>query len=143
MPGELRLPYPGIARLTEVDTQHADELVLQKAMKPLTLVAKHRMVRDERYKLLYVPTRDGRALDALRHARGPGEEHDVAAAHPDVVARLQGELWTWMRRDPDMTERDGYLVPRRRAHAYGRRRRCRPREARGRRNGSAAGSGSP
>ena len=42
----------------------------------------------------------------------PGETHDVAAAHPDVVARLQGELWSWMRRDPDMTERGGYLVPR-------------------------------
>ena len=48
LPSELRLPYPGIARLTEVDTQHGDELVLQKAMRPLTLVAKHRMVRDER-----------------------------------------------------------------------------------------------
>ena len=36
----------------------------------------------------------------------------MAAAHPDVVARLQGELWLWMRRDAGMTERGGYLVPR-------------------------------
>ncbi len=112
LPGELRLPYPGIARLTEVDTQHADELVLQKAMKPLTLVAKHRMVRDERYKLLYVPTRTGVRWMLFDTRDDAGEEHDVAAEHPDVVARLQGELWTWMRRDVDMTERDGYLVPR-------------------------------
>lgn len=42
----------------------------------------------------------------------PGEERDVAAAHPDVVARLQGELWRWMQRDPGMTERGGFLVPR-------------------------------
>ncbi len=54
----------------------------------------------------------GRALDALRHAGGPGEEHDVAAAHPDVVARLRASSGRWMRLDPDMTERDGYLVPR-------------------------------
>jgi arylsulfatase A-like enzyme len=109
---ELRLPYPGIARLTEVDTQHADELVLQSSMKPLTLVAKHRMVRDDRYKLVYVPTRTGVRWMLFDTAQDPGEERDVAADHPDVVARLQGELWAWMRRDPNMTDREGYLVPR-------------------------------
>jgi arylsulfatase A-like enzyme len=112
LPAELRLPYPGIARLTEVDTRHADELVLQEAMKPLTLVAKHRMVRDDRYKLLYLPTRTGVRWMLFDTQKDPGEESDVAAEHPDVVARLKGELWAWMRLDPNMTERDGYLVPR-------------------------------
>jgi arylsulfatase A-like enzyme len=112
LPNELRLPYPGIARLTEVDTRHADEVVLQKAMKPLTLVAKHRMVRGERYKLLYVPARTGVRWMLFDTQEDPGEERDVAAAHPDVVARLQGELWSWMRLDTSMTERGGYLVPR-------------------------------
>jgi hypothetical protein len=112
LPADLRLPYPGIERLTEVDTQHADELVLQKGMRPLTIVAKHRMVRDDRYKLLYVPTRQGVRWMLYDTREDPGEERDVAAAHPDVVARLQAELWTWMRRDPDMIEHQGYLVPR-------------------------------
>jgi arylsulfatase A-like enzyme len=112
LPSELRLPYPGIARLTEVDTRHGDEVVLQKAVRPLTLVAKHRMVRDDRFKLIYVPARTGVRWMLFDTRVDPGEERDVAAAHPDVVARLQGELWSWMRRDPDMTERDGYLVPR-------------------------------
>ena len=112
LPAELRLPYPGIARLTEVDTRHGDELVLQKAMRPLTIVAKHRMVRDDRYKLIYVPARTGVRWLLFDTRVDPGEEHDVAGAHPDVVARLQGALWEWMRRDPAMTERQGYLVPR-------------------------------
>jgi arylsulfatase A-like enzyme len=111
LPSDLRLPYPGIARITEVDTRHGDELVLQSAMKPLTLVAKHRMVRDDRYKLLYVPTRTGVRWMLFDTAQDPGEERDVAAEHPEVVARLERELWAWMRRDEDMTERDGYLVP--------------------------------
>src|SRR5262249_11045173 len=106
------LPYPGIARLAEVDTQHGDELVLQKAMKPLTMVAKHRMVRDERYKLVYVPARAGVRWMLYDTAADPGETQDVAAAHADVVARLKGDLWSWMRLDVDMTERGGYLVPR-------------------------------
>jgi arylsulfatase A-like enzyme len=112
LPGEMRLPYPGIARLTEVDTQHGDELVLQKAMRPLTIVAKHRMVRDERYKLLYVPARTGVRWLLFDTRDDPGETVDVAAAHPDVVARMKGDLWSWMRLDGDMTERGGYLVPR-------------------------------
>jgi arylsulfatase A-like enzyme len=120
LPPELRLPYPGIARLTEVDTQHADELVLQKAMRPLTLVAKHRMVQDERWKLVYVPTRNGVRWMLYDTQADPGETEDVAAAHADVVARLQGEQWKWMRLDPEMTERGGYLVPRStRLHAGG------------------------
>jgi arylsulfatase A-like enzyme len=109
---DLRLPYPGIARLTEVDTQHGDEVVLQEAVRPLTIVAKHRMVRDDRWKLLYLPTRAGVRWMLFDTRDDPGEEHDVAAAHPELVARLQGELWSWMRRDADMTERAGYLVPR-------------------------------
>jgi arylsulfatase A-like enzyme len=112
LPAELRLPYPGIASLTEVDTQHGDELVLQKAGRPLTLVAKHRMVRDDRWKLVYVPARTGVRWMLYDTEADPGETEDVAAAHADVVARLQGDLWSWMRLDPDMTERGGYLVPR-------------------------------
>ena len=80
LPSELRLPYPGIARLTEVDTQHGDEVVLQKAMRPLTLVAKHRMVRDERCKLVYVPTRAGVRWMLFDTREDPGEERDVAVS---------------------------------------------------------------
>ena len=112
LPSELRLPYPGIARLTEVDTAHGDELVLRKEIRPLTLVAKHRMVRDERYKLLYVPSRTGVRWMLYDTREDPGETRDVAAEHKDVVARLQAELWTWMRQDPGMDDRNGYLVPR-------------------------------
>jgi arylsulfatase A-like enzyme len=112
LPSELRLPYPGIAELTEVDTQHGDELVLRRAMRPLTIVAKHRMVRDENYKLVYVPTRKGVRWLLFDTREDPSEQHDLADTRPDVLARLEGELWAWMERDPDMTERGGYLVPR-------------------------------
>jgi arylsulfatase A-like enzyme len=111
LPPTLRLPYPGIARLTEVDAGHGDELVLQSAMRLLTLVARHRMVRDERWKLIYVPTRTGVRWMLFDTVADPGETQDVAAAHPDILARLQGDLWSWMRKDPAMTERGGYLVP--------------------------------
>jgi hypothetical protein len=70
------------------------------------------MVRDDRYKLVYAPTRSGVRWLLFDTLADPGEERDVAASRPDVVARLQGELWAWMQSDPEMTERHGYLVPR-------------------------------
>jgi arylsulfatase A-like enzyme len=112
LPDDLRLPYPDVARLTEVDAQHGDEIVLQKAMRPLTLVAKHRMVRDERWKLVYVPSRSGVRWMLFDTFVDPAETRDVSADHPDVVERLRGDLWSWMREDLDMTEHGGFVVPR-------------------------------
>ncbi len=107
-----RLPYPGIALLTEIDPAHGDEVVLRRDVRDTTLVAKHRMVRDDRYKLVYVPTRSGVRYLLFDTQLDPGETRDVAAEHGDVVARLKTELWSWMLSDTRMTERSGVLVPR-------------------------------
>jgi len=112
LPDELRIPYPVLAQLTEVDTRHHDEIVLRKEVEDVTTVARHRMVRDARWKLLYVPTRKGVKYMLFDVLADPGEVHDVAAAHPDVVTAMRGELWPWMLEDARMVERGGYLVPR-------------------------------
>ena len=86
--------------------------MLGKAFRPLTIAAKHRMVRDERYKLVYAPTRAGVRWLLYDTLEDPGEERDVAAGRPEVLARLQRELRAWMLRDPETSERGDYLVPR-------------------------------
>ncbi len=111
LPQELRLPYPDISRVTEVDAAHGDELVLDSEVRPLTIVAKHRMVRDERFKLIYIPTRTGVKYMFYDTVADPAETRDVAAEHPVEVLRLQGELAAWMLRDSAMTMKGGYLVP--------------------------------
>lgn len=112
LPPELRMPYPGIMALTEIDSRHNAEIVLRKEMVPPTTMARHRMVRDERWKLVYVPTRTGVKWMLFDTQTDPGEVTDVAAAHPDEVARLEADLWAWMLEDPAMEQKDGYLVPR-------------------------------
>jgi len=109
---QLRLPYPGIAGITEVDRDHGDEVVLSREVRALTLVAKHRMVRDERWKLVYVPTRQGVRYFLYDTVTDPGETRDVGAEHPEERSRLEGELWRWMLADTEMVERGGFLVPR-------------------------------
>ncbi|HEX4516393.1 MAG TPA: sulfatase [Polyangiaceae bacterium] len=112
LPDELRLPYPALAHLTEVDTDHHDELVLRKDVEAVTTVARHRMIRDARWKLLYVPTRKGVQYMLYDVLADHGETHDVAAEHQDVVTAMRGALWQWMLEDSRMVERGGYLVTR-------------------------------
>jgi arylsulfatase A-like enzyme len=107
---ELRVPYPGIMALTELDPRQ--EIVLRRDMQPITRIARHRMVRDERFKLVYVPTRLGVRYFLFDTETDPLELEDVSARHERVLARLRGELWSWMLQDPTMERRDGYLVPR-------------------------------
>jgi arylsulfatase A-like enzyme len=109
---ELRMPYPGVMGLTELDSRHNAEIVLRKEMAPATLMARHRMVRDERFKLIYVPTRTGVRYMLFDTVQDPGETKDIAAAQPNEVARLRSELWSWMLKDPSMEQKGGFLVPR-------------------------------
>ena len=70
------------------------------------------MVRDERYKLVYLPTRSGVRYELFDTDSDPGETHDVSADRPAEVQRLKGELWKWMLGAASMAQRGGYLVPR-------------------------------
>jgi arylsulfatase A-like enzyme len=112
LPESMRLPYPGVALMTEIDAAHDDDVVLKREVSGAFLVAKHRMVRGERYKLVYVPTREGVRYLLFDTVADPGETRDVAAQHPDELGRLKGELWSWMLADPRMVESRGFLVPR-------------------------------
>ena len=106
------MPYPGIFALTEIDARHDAEIVMRRDMQPITRMARHRMVRDERWKLVYVPTRKGVKYILFDTVADPAEVSDVAALHPEEVARLRTQLWAWMLEDQAMEQRDGYLVPR-------------------------------
>jgi arylsulfatase A-like enzyme len=111
VPRELRLPYPGIVGLLEFDTAHGDEMVLKKSMIAVTTMARHRMVRDERYKLIYAPSRKEPRFFLFDTLQDPAELTDVAPSHAAEVARLQGELYGYMLRDKNMEKVGAFVVP--------------------------------
>ncbi len=98
LPRELRMP------------QRAD--LPAPATLRVSLVARQRMVREERFKLVYIPTRKGAHYSLFDTLTDPGETSDVAAAQPEVLARLRSELWAWMLRDVGMEQSGSLLVPR-------------------------------
>ncbi len=105
-----RIMYPGVAGITELDDR--DDIVLQRRVLELTTVARHRMVRDERWKLVYVPTRQAVRYMLFDTRSDPGEVHDVAATFPAELERMKAELWRWMLADPRMVKYGDYVVPR-------------------------------
>ena len=112
LPAALRLPQPNSAQMLEVDADHRDEIVTRASVRLGALVAKHRMVRDDRFKLVYAPTRMGAKYMLFDTRADPMETRDVIAEHPADEARLKSELSAWMARDVDMRMVHELLVPR-------------------------------
>ncbi|MCL4752008.1 MAG: sulfatase [Myxococcales bacterium] len=112
VPPSLRLPYPDLTEVVEVDSGAGGELVARADLEPLLVTAKHRMVRDQRFKLVYAPTRSGVRWLLYDTEVDPLETRDVAREHPDVVERLSRELWQWMLLDRGMQREGDMLVPR-------------------------------
>jgi arylsulfatase A-like enzyme len=111
LPAEWRLPYPDLTEVLEVDAEHDGDLAVKRQLEPLLVTAKHRMVRDERVKLVYVPTRRGTRWVLYDTEADPGETRDLAAERPEEVKRLSAELWRWLLEDAAMVRQGDMLLP--------------------------------
>jgi arylsulfatase A-like enzyme len=107
---EERLPYPNITGVTDLAPD--DDVFMRPEWEDTVIVAKHRAVRDARWKLLYQPTREGVRWSLYDLKRDPDERDDVLDVHPDVAVALKRELVAWMLGDARMAFRGGFLVPR-------------------------------
>jgi arylsulfatase A-like enzyme len=112
VPASLRLPYPGFGGLLEIDARHGHEIQVRAEYRLLTVVARHRMVRDDRYKLIYAPTPSGARTFLYDTMKDPDELVDVARDHPEEVERLSSRLWAWMLSDPELERSGDLLAPR-------------------------------
>jgi hypothetical protein len=111
-PAPLRLPYPNVSLVTELDPRLGYDIVLRAEAEPLIIAAKHRMILDGPLKLIYVPTRKGARYILFDRSTDPAETRDVAAERASDVGRLRNDLWRWMLGDSRMEEHNGLLVPR-------------------------------
>jgi arylsulfatase A-like enzyme len=111
-PNALRIPYPNVAHLTELDPRLGHDVVLRAEAEPLVIAAKHRMILDGDLKLVFAPTRAGTRWFLFDRREDPAEVHDLSAKRPADLARLQRELWRYILADPKVEEREGRLLPR-------------------------------
>jgi len=111
-PSPLRLPYPNVSMLTELDPRLAHDVVIRAEAEPIVIAAKHRTVTDGTLKLVYAPTRKGARWFLFDRAADPGETVDLSSKRPADLERLRGELWRWILSDKRVEERDGIVIPR-------------------------------
>jgi arylsulfatase A-like enzyme len=111
LPPALHFPSPTLGQLLEIDTDHGNHIVVRKPMIGPTLMTRHRMVRDERWKLLYMPTPRGVTYQLFDTETDPDELTDVSSRFPGELARLRPVLWGWMLSDPLMDRDGAFLVP--------------------------------
>lgn len=105
------LIYPGITSLLETDPRDRS-LVLAAPFIDLAVTAKHRMLRTRDYKLVYEPLQQGVRYRLHDVHRDPGNEHDLSAELPDVLAALKTRLHEWLARDPARkVDEAGHVVP--------------------------------
>jgi hypothetical protein len=112
LPPRLRFPYPDLPLVTEVDRQHGDEIAMRPEFEPITTAAKHRVVRDERFKLVYMPGRNGAVYELYDTVTDPEERVNLMMREPAVAEELRAALWRWMLEDTELERHGEFLVPR-------------------------------
>ncbi|MCB4792502.1 MAG: sulfatase [Elusimicrobia bacterium] len=81
-----RINYPDITGISEVDFTYNLEPVIKNKYKATVVVAKHRMVDDGKYRLIYIPTRDGVKYELYNVGSPDGYLTDISGKN---LAKLQ------------------------------------------------------
>ncbi|HEY5959441.1 MAG TPA: sulfatase, partial [Polyangiaceae bacterium] len=111
VPLRLRIPYPDLTLLTEVDRQHGDQVVIRPRWQAVTTAAKHRMLQLGQWRLIYMPTRAGPVLTLCDLSSDLGCNEDASPAHPDRAAALKALLWQLVADDPEVIRQGELLLP--------------------------------
>jgi arylsulfatase A-like enzyme/GT2 family glycosyltransferase len=99
------LDYPELLDLLDVPDDGTGTLALKDAYRERVVVAKDRMIRDGRWKLVCQPLEGGMRLALYDVDTDPGCTTDLADTQPERVARLWSDLAAWMETDPVMRRR--------------------------------------
>ena len=109
---KLRILYPDITFLSEIDFTMDKQIVLREGYSDLINLAKHRYVFDGRFKLIYMPMREGVRYELYDVLRDPGERHNIAGSDQRNLGRLRKVLFDWIRRNGDVIIKDDFAIPR-------------------------------
>ena len=107
-----RIAYPDLIHLTEVDKSHSDEIVIRQQWEPLSIAAKYRMIRDDRFKLIYIPTRLGARFELFDTLEDPAETRDISSKDPEIVRQLKSKLMEWISEEVSLERQGDLFVPR-------------------------------
>lgn len=108
--GEDRLTYPSILELLEPDRKEGNLIVLKEQYESVVVEAKHRMIRTNDWKLVYIPMLRRVDWKLYNVNKDPDNRHNVIGENPHISERLRKKLIEWMEKDPGKKmQRDEHL----------------------------------
>ncbi|MDP8254980.1 MAG: sulfatase-like hydrolase/transferase [Candidatus Alcyoniella australis] len=108
---ERRIPYPDISRIGRIDFKHGHLVTIDRGYEALINLAKHRMRFDGRYKLIYIPTREGVRWELYDVLADPAELRDLAPASLQPLNMLQHDLLRWIGSEPGIELSNSFALP--------------------------------
>lgn len=94
------LDYPELLELLDIPNEVSGSLSIKPEYWERVIIAKDRMVRDGRWKLVYQPLENGMRLALFDLDTDADCTHDLSVENPELVDRLWQELKSWIESDP-------------------------------------------
>ena len=105
------LKYPSLLEMLEVRDKKTGTLSLTPEYERVVIQAKDRMVRNDRWKLVYLPMKDRAVYWLFDIVEDPECRNDVYSKYPQIAEKLKEELISWMLQDPLFDWNGKHLVP--------------------------------
>jgi len=109
---KLRILYPDITGISEIDFHFDNQIVLSENYRDLVNLAKHRYVYDGRYKLIYMPLPDRVEYELYDMKTDPEETKNRAGFDHGNLARMKKTLFEWVTRNGDVVLHREFIFPR-------------------------------
>lgn len=98
--GRPYLSYPPLVSAVDISDLETGQVGIRRNLLERVVQAKHRMVRDRQWKLIYCPLVSGAHYELYDVQADPQCRTDVKDRYPEVFARYRRMLWEWMECDP-------------------------------------------
>jgi arylsulfatase A-like enzyme len=93
------LSYPGLLDMLEIPDSSSGTMAIKPEFSEQIIAAKDRMVRCDKWKLVFQPLDDGHILKLFDVEVDPSCLYDLAADQPEITSKLWARLAAWMSQD--------------------------------------------
>ncbi|MHB1213710.1 MAG: sulfatase-like hydrolase/transferase [Thiobacillus sp.] len=97
------LRYPDLLELMEVPNKNSGTLALKPEYQPIVFKAKDRMLRSDRWKLVYQPLENDYQLMLFDVESDPGCMHNVLSQHQEIAETLWQKLSEWINSETSVS----------------------------------------
>ena len=91
-----RIDYPDISGVSEIDFTYKDEVVISQKYQNIVNGAKYRAIYSGRYKLIYIPLKNGPKFELYDYLKDPDNENDLSAERKDVLNIMKKKFYNFI-----------------------------------------------